>query len=370
MTTAADDGEDADRRVLAPDEGDRALEDRAGDGLHLGGAGVARQHVAGQVDGEQHGDDPGQQDDQLERTRIHQGRRVLHGVDWPASVPWRVRVRRRGRVSGELPAGPVGMHRGWDLAGRRRVYRGADRRVKPDRGPRICSRPARPGPEPVGRRPRTRGPYTPGLVSQRPALGCLFEIVETLVLTLIIFLVIQNFVAQPYKVQQQSMERTLEPEQYVLVDKLTPRFDTYKRGDIVVFKPPADWGDDGTPFIKRVIGEAGDTVEIRDDGLVYVNDIALDEPYVYSDEHGGPPQATTAAARPGELDDRRRRALPDGRPPLELGRLAHVRPGRGRPGHRAGVAALLAARHVRHPADARPTRTSPRPLPEPVVTTR
>ena len=137
-------------------------------------------------------------------------------------------------------------------------------------------------------------PYTADLVSQRPALGCLFEIVETLVLTLIIFLVIQNFVAQPYKVQQQSMERTLEPEQYVLVDKLTPRFDAYKRGDIVVFTPPADWGEDGTPFIKRVIGEGGDTVDIRDDGHVYINDVLLDEPYLYSDEPGGPPQATTA----------------------------------------------------------------------------
>ena len=138
------------------------------------------------------------------------------------------------------------------------------------------------------------GPYTAGLVSQRPALGCLFEIVETLVLTLIIFLVIQNFMAHPYKVQQQSMQRTLEPEEYVLVDKLTPRFDTYKRGDIVVFTPPQDWGDDGTPFIKRVIGTGGDTVEIKDDGLVYVNGEALDEPYVFRDEPGGPAQPTTA----------------------------------------------------------------------------
>ena len=124
-------------------------------------------------------------------------------------------------------------------------------------------------------------------MSQRPAVGCLFEIVETLVLTLIIFVVIQNFVAQPYKVQQQSMERTLEPEQYVLVDKLTPRFDAYKRGDIVVFKPPQDWGDDETPFIKRVIGEAGDTIDIHD-GHVFVNDVQIDEPYVYADDDGEP----------------------------------------------------------------------------------
>src|SRR3990170_6042039 len=138
------------------------------------------------------------------------------------------------------------------------------------------------------------GPYTAVLVSQRPALGCLFEVVETLVLTLVIFLVIQNFVAQPYQVKQQSMERTLEPEQYVLVDKLTPRFDPYDRGDIVVFTPPDDWVDgNGTPFIKRVIGVAGDAVEIRDDGLVYIDDVALEEPYLYSDEIGVPPQATT-----------------------------------------------------------------------------
>jgi signal peptidase I len=129
-------------------------------------------------------------------------------------------------------------------------------------------------------------------VSQRPALGCLFEIVETLVLTAIIFFVIQTFVAQPYQVQQQSMEQSLEPGQFVLVDKLTPRFDAYKRGDVVVFDPPEDWvQSDGTPFIKRVIGIAGDTVAIRDGG-VFVNEVRLDEPYVFSVD--GIPQDTNA----------------------------------------------------------------------------
>ena len=139
-----------------------------------------------------------------------------------------------------------------------------------------------------------RRPYTADLVSQRPQLGCLLEIVETLALTLIIFVVIQNFIAQPYKVQQSSMERTLMQEQYVLVDKLTPRFDAYKRGDIVVFTPPEDWvGADRTPFIKRVIGVGGDTVEVHDGG-VYINDERLDEPYIYT-ESDGSVQTTDAA---------------------------------------------------------------------------
>lgn len=123
-------------------------------------------------------------------------------------------------------------------------------------------------------------------MDRRSSVGCLVEVVETLVLTLIIFLVIQNFVAQPYQVQQNSMERTLEPDQYVLVDKLTPRFNPYDRGDIVVFNPPETWSSGGTPFIKRVIGVPGDVVEIRDDGRVYVNDVGLDEEYVYEDDDG------------------------------------------------------------------------------------
>ncbi len=111
------------------------------------------------------------------------------------------------------------------------------------------------------------------------ARGCLLEAVETLVLTLIIFLVIQNFVAQPYQVEQQSMENTLLPNQYVLVDKLTPRFDTYKRGDIVVFTPPGQ-EPGSTPYIKRVIGLPGDVVDLRN-GHVFINGQEISEPYVY-----------------------------------------------------------------------------------------
>jgi len=121
-------------------------------------------------------------------------------------------------------------------------------------------------------------------VTRKPAFGCLLEIVETLVLTLIIFWVIQTFVAQPFRVQQQSMQNTLQQDEYVLVDKLTPRFDTYKRGDIVVFQPPDTWvGPGGEPYIKRVIGVGRDKIEIHD-GSVFVNGTKLVEPYVYQED--------------------------------------------------------------------------------------
>jgi signal peptidase I len=144
-------------------------------------------------------------------------------------------------------------------------------------------------------------------VTRKPALGCLIEIAETVVLTLIIFWVVQTFVAQPFKVQQQSMQHTLEPNQYVLVDKLTPRFDTYKRGDIVVFNPPKSWVDiNGEPYIKRVIGIGGDTIHIQD-GAVFVNGIKLVEPYVFKEDDGSTQQteptgpADTWIVPPGQL---------------------------------------------------------------------
>jgi signal peptidase I len=130
-------------------------------------------------------------------------------------------------------------------------------------------------------------------VTKWPALGGLLEIVETLVLTVVIFFGIQAFVAQPFRVEGSSMETTVLPDQYVLIDKLTPHWAAYARGDIVVLTPPLHYaGPAGAPFIKRVIGLPGDHVELRD-GKVYVNGAVLDEPYVFS--KGGVRQPTDPA---------------------------------------------------------------------------
>ena len=91
----ADDGEDADRRVLATNERDGALVDRAGDILHRLRAGVPGQDITGEVDGEQDRDDPGRQDDELQLARVHQDRRSST-LGWcPGSDPARD-VRRSG----------------------------------------------------------------------------------------------------------------------------------------------------------------------------------------------------------------------------------------------------------------------------------
>ncbi|CAN5200976.1 signal peptidase I [soil metagenome] len=135
-------------------------------------------------------------------------------------------------------------------------------------------------------------PATSERAGSRRALGCAFEVVETLVLTLLIYLVIHNFVAQPFEVQQSSMFPTIVNGEYILIDKLTTRFDGYHYGDVVVFDPPSSSGlaNDGIPFIKRIIGLPGDTITLEN-GRVFVtrsgdNPVRIEEPYVRRTEDG------------------------------------------------------------------------------------
>ncbi len=127
----------------------------------------------------------------------------------------------------------------------------------------------------------------------RRARGAIVEVVVTLGLALAIFVPVTTFGAQTVHVEQHSMIDTLQPGQHMLVDKLTPRFDPYSRGDIIVFHARGD--RDSTPLIKRVVGLGGEHVEIRD-GSVWVEGIRLDEPYTYADPDTGLPEPTEPTA--------------------------------------------------------------------------
>lgn len=68
-----------------------------------------------------------------------------------------------------------------------------------------------------------------------------------------------------------SMNPTIQDRDIVVVSKL---FFTPERGDIIVVKDP-----EGFDIVKRVIGLPNDHVRIKD-GIVYINQQVLDEPYI------------------------------------------------------------------------------------------
>ena len=91
--------------------------------------------------------------------------------------------------------------------------------------------------------------------------------------------VLITFVARTYYIPSGSMLPTLQIHDVLLVDKFEYRFHRPNEGDIVVFPPPIPTPDD---FIKRVIGRPGDALHIQL-GTVYINGVALHEPYITPD---------------------------------------------------------------------------------------
>lgn len=120
------------------------------------------------------------------------------------------------------------------------------------------------------------------------------ELFQTAILSLALFLALHTTV-QPFRVEGASMQPTLDEGEYIIVNKLYYlRLEPHKianlipfvsveskdpaypfnvpgTGDVVIFKFPKD---ESREFVKRIVGEPGDVVEIRR-GEVFVDGVAM-----------------------------------------------------------------------------------------------
>jgi signal peptidase I len=167
----------------------------------------------------------------------------------------------------------------------------------------------------------------------RAVLGTAGEWLRVIPLALACFLLVKAVLVEAYKIPSGSMERTLLPGDFLLVNKLVygatlpftntklPALREPARGDIVVFEWPADRTKN---FVKRLVALPGDTVAMKDGRLV-LNGLEQDERYAIRSEPGADPVAVAfrwqrgylvrtasanASASANAADDARRRYRP------------------------------------------------------------
>ena len=128
-------------------------------------------------------------------------------------------------------------------------------------------------------------------------IRAVFEIILYFALVACITFLIIHFVGQRTVVNGVSMQPTLSDGDNLIVDKLSYRFHDPERFDIIVF--PFQF-QDNTYYIKRIIGLPGETVQIMDDGSIYINGEKLEENYGMEVIK---PETIGRAAEPIELGD-------------------------------------------------------------------
>ena len=122
--------------------------------------------------------------------------------------------------------------------------------------------------------------------------GVLSNIMYIAFVLLFSFLIVR-FIGQRTEVIGSSMVPTLEDGNQLITDKISYRFHEPERFDIIVF--PHEPMDEY--YIKRIIGLPGETVEISDDGTIYIDGEVLEENYGYGETT---PQELDGAVELGE----------------------------------------------------------------------
>jgi len=117
-------------------------------------------------------------------------------------------------------------------------------------------------------------------VAPSPTIGLILlqvlkEILGTIIPAVVIAFLLTHYVGQKTIVLSQSMEPNLYADQQIIVDKVTYHFRTPERGEIVVIDVP----ESEIPYIKRVVGLPGETLEIKDN-RVWIDGVVLSESYL------------------------------------------------------------------------------------------
>jgi signal peptidase I len=121
--------------------------------------------------------------------------------------------------------------------------------------------------------------------------------IRSIVVALVLWFGLRTLLVGAFHITSGSMESTLlvgdvlfvnkalYGAQIPLVNKQLPGFRRPRRFDVVVFESAEE---PGLMIVKRLIGAPGDTIEMRDN-FVFVNDEAVDEPYVLRYEDSSDP---------------------------------------------------------------------------------
>ncbi|MEI6532812.1 MAG: signal peptidase I [Candidatus Roizmanbacteria bacterium] len=102
------------------------------------------------------------------------------------------------------------------------------------------------------------------------------DILETVVFIGSLFIVVYLFIIQPNQVRGASMEPTFQTGDFIFTSKVTYKFRTPQRGDVVVFHSPRN---PEVEYIKRIIGIPGDSIKLSN-RTMYVNETPLKETYI------------------------------------------------------------------------------------------
>ena len=115
--------------------------------------------------------------------------------------------------------------------------------------------------------------------------GLLKDLFTLILLVVVVVIPIRVFIASPFIVDGDSMLPTFENLDYLIIDEFIYRFKEPSRGDVIVFRYPAD---PSIFYIKRIIGLPNETVSINR-GLVTVTTaggekLSLSELYIVNED--------------------------------------------------------------------------------------